>query len=324
MERGWERSKSVLAERFARDEIPGFLKKEFVAKGNEFVVLEKDGEIYLEKGAGKLVITSFGEDFTDIILVDKAEKTLENTIKNVCLADGRGICIKITLKFRIFNSDHMSKNLMGERERLFIDDVRDQLMSDVLCRDMLSRIQKKGVKSLIDDACCEKIKADIANAVKKKFREWGLILGSMSVDFDTGELPPVEKRLPKPAGQAIENETEASAMTEEEDLSSLEKERTEREVRMALEKKQMQRDVEDALEALKLRNVQKKGKELKEIEAKESEKTRLEEELETLRKAKEITEKKFYKKEISEESFQRMMEDFEKRIIEIETKLKRQ
>ena len=49
---------------------------------------------------------------------------------------------------------------------------------------------------------------------------------------------------------------------------------------------------------------------------------KLEDDLEDLKRAKDITERKFYKKELSEESFQRMMEDFEKRIIEIEIKLR--
>ena len=59
------------------------------------------------------------------------------------------------------------------------------------------------------------------------------------------------------------------------------------------------------------------GKEVKEGGSED-----LEKQLEELKEAKVITERKFYKKELSEEAFQRMMEDFEKKIIEIETKLK--
>lgn len=306
MERGWERNKNVLAERFGKDEIPGFLKKEFVAKGNEFVVLEKDGEIYIERGAGKLVISSFGETFTDIILVDKSEKTIETCIKNFCLADGGGVGIKITLKFRIFNSDHMSKNLMGERGKLFAEDVGDQLMSDVLCRDVLPKLQKKRANDFLKEDHREKTKSDIEAAVKRKFREWGLILTSASVDF-------VMQTLSSEASECSETQKTG------EELSGLEKERLEKEVRMTLDKKQMQRDMEDALEAIRLKDVKKKERNLDEAESE----NKLNEELETLKKAKEITERKFYKKELSEESFQRMMEDFEKRIIEIETRLKR-
>lgn len=322
----WKRDKNLIAERFGKDELPGFLTKEFDVKGDEFVVLEKNREIYLEKDHGKLSVSSFMGDFTDVIMVDKSEKTLENEIKNVFLADGRNIGIKLTIKFRIFNSDHFSKNMMGQRKKLFLDDVWNEMVSDVVYKKILPKLQKKPAKDFASEDFREKAKANIEADVKRKFREWGLMLTSLSMSFNVPEEPKEElgeeeKVSGEEEFEGVEKHAKAG-MTIEDETEELEKERLEKEVTMELEKKQMQKDVEDAMEAMELKDIQERKRVLKETEAKENERKKLIEEMESLKKAKEITERKFYKKELSEESFQRMMEDFEKRIIEIETKLR--
>jgi hypothetical protein len=318
MEIGWKRDAKVIAERFAKDDLPGFLKKEFVAKENESIVLEKKREIYLERGPGKMVINHFMKDFTDIILIDKTEKTLEKTIKKVCLADSENAEIKLLIKFRIFNADHFSKRLLGERKKLFLEDIWNEAFSDIMCRKILPQLEKKTAAELLRDAG-KGVKAKIEEGIKNRFKEWGLIITLLSVNLN----------LPEANADVVEEEPDAleakpRRATLEDEMDELEKERVEKDVRMELEKKQAQRDMEEAMEALELKGIMVKERELKEAEGKEKDKEKLEEELETLQKAKEVTERKFYKKELSEDSFQRMMEDLEKRIIEIETKLKRQ
>ncbi len=324
MEMGWKREANVIAERFYSGEIPGFLRKEFVAKDGEFVVLEKENDIFLERGPGKLVISSFLDAFTDVIMVDKTEKTLAHDIKSICLTDGKSIGMKFTISFRIFNSDHLSKNLMGERKKLFVNDVLDETMSCVMCRNILPKIQKRSIRDFTKDEFREKIKSSIETCIKKKFKDWGLLMASMSVNFDVREEACQPAASSSGATCASEAKTQTMNAGEEDATSGLEGERREREVRMELEKKQMQRDMEEAIEALELKEVQEKEKELKESELSEVQTSELEEELENLKKAKDITERKFYKKELSEDAFERMMEDFEKRIIEIETRLKKE
>jgi hypothetical protein len=316
---GWKRDKNLIAERFGRDELPGFLHKEFEAGEDESVILEKDGEIYMEKGRGKLTISNVLEDFTDIIMVDKSEKSLANEIRNVCTLDGRAVTIGITLKFRVFNSDHFSKNLMCERDKVFLSDVWEQVMSDVVCGRILPKLQKKSAKELAGPGFAEKARSSMEDEIKKKFKTWGLLLTSLYAKFS----------VPDGTCDADEtSETDAAAqpqrkpvLTEDDDVEDLEKERLEREVEMELQKKQTQKDMADALEAMELKEIQEKKK-LRDGAAND-ERQKLIEDLQNLRKAKEITERKFYKKELSEEAFQHMMEDFDKRIIEIETKLGR-
>jgi hypothetical protein len=324
MEMGWKREANVIAERFYSGEIPGFLTKEFVAKDGEFVVLEKENDIFLERGPGKLVISSFLDAFTDVIMVDKTEKTLAHDIKGICLTDGKSIDMKFTISFRIFNSDHLSKNLMGERKKLFVSDVLDETMSCVMCRSILPKMQKRSIRDFAKDEFRDKIKSSIETCIKTKFKDWGLLMASMSINFDVREEACLPAASSSSATCASEAKTQTMNAGEEDATSGLEGERREREVRMELEKKQMQRDMEEAIEALELKEVQEKEKELKESGLSESQTSELEEELENLKKAKEVTERKFYKKELSEDAFERMMEDFEKRIIEIETRLKKE
>lgn len=314
---GWKRDKNLIAERFGRDELPGFLHKEFEAGGDESVILEKNGEIYMEKGRGKLVISNVLEDFTDIIMVDKSEKTLANEIKNVCTLDGRAISINLTLKFRVFNSDHFSKNLMCERDKVFLSDVWDQMMSDVVCGRILPKLQKKSAKELAGPEFADKARSSIEDEIKKKFKTWGLMLTSLYAKFTVpdGACETVTETCTTP-------QPKRTGLAEDDDVEDLEKERVQREVEMELQKKQTQKDMADALEAMELKDIQEKKKKLKEGAAND-ERQKLIEDLQNLRKAKEITERKFYKKELSEAAFQHMMEDFEKRIIEIETKLGR-
>ncbi len=322
----WKRENGLIAERFGKEEMPGFLTKQFEAKGDEFVVLERDGEIYLEKGHGVLTMSTVMHDFTNVLLLDKSEKTIESDLKNICFADGRSACVRFAVKFRILNSDHFSKRLMGERKRLFLADVWDDAVSAVLYKKIIPALQKKGaadaVKGDFADKACQRAEQDI----KRKFREWGLMLTAFSMKFI---LPDEPERLENPDSEPAKGPEKAGTAQiaaiagndTEEAADSLERKRLEREVAMELDKKQMQKDVQDALEAMELKDVQRKRK-AAETGTKEAERETLREELENMKKAKEITERKFYKKELSEESFQRMMEEFERKIIEIEAKLR--
>jgi hypothetical protein len=298
MENSWKRDTNVIAERFKKDSLPGFLRKEFLVKDDEGVVVERKGEIYLEKGPGKFSVSSLMKDFTDVVFFDKAEKTLEKTLNNVCLRDREDAILKLSLKFRILNSDHFSKNLMGEREKMLIEDVWNEIFSNILCKKVLPQFEKKKAEEILSSQ--EKnVKDFIEKEIKKKFKDWGLMLTSFSASLHFEDVKVAEE-----------------IKADEDEIEELQKERLKKDVEMLIEKKEMQRDMEDALEALKLKEIMEKEKEASEIE-------KLEDELETLKKAKEVAERKFYKKELSEASFQRIMEDLERKIIEIETKIKR-
>jgi hypothetical protein len=269
-----------------------------------------------------LSVSSFMGHFTDILMIDKSEKTIENEVKNICLADGRSIGIKLAIKFRVFNSDHFSRNMIGERKKLFLDDIWNELVSGLLCREILPKMQRKHAKDFSGGESVERAKAEIESGVRRKFKDWGLILTSLFTNFN---VPPAEEAAADGGGYDEGQELKDAGKrpkpgTMDDEADELERERLEKEVAMELEKKQMQKDVEDAMEALELKDMQERKKTLRGSEADEGKK--LAEDLEDLKKAKDITERKFYKKELSEESFQRMMEDFEKRIIEIETKLR--
>lgn len=288
----WEREGNVIAERFKKEEIPGFLTKEFLAKDNEYVVVEKGREIYRERGPGKFSISGFAGDLTNILLIDKSEKTYEGVIKNVWLPGNKKIDIEMDIKFRVFHSDHFSKRLMGERGKMFLDDIWNETLSEVMCKRILPELQKNQAKEFLKEDFIKKTKENIEVQIENRFKGWGLMLTSLSVDF----------KLP----EKIEEEKEEVVIEEK---SETEKETEERGAEIELESKHAQKDMEEAMKAMASEDVKEHEEEL-------------EKELEELKRAKEIAEKKFYKKELSEEAFQRMMEEFERKIIEIETKLK--
>lgn len=183
----WEREANVIAERFKKEEIPGFLTKEFLAKDNEFVVVERRGEIYRERGPGKFAISGFVGDLTEVLLVDKSEKTIENEVKNIWLAGEKKMDIRFVIKFRVFHSDNFSKNLMGERNRFSIQDVWDEILSQVIYKRNLPELQKNKASEFLREDFRGKAKEDMESEMKKAFKEWGLILSSLSVDFKIPE-----------------------------------------------------------------------------------------------------------------------------------------
>jgi hypothetical protein len=221
----WEREANVIAERFKKGEIPGFLTKEFTAKDNEFVVVEKGKEIYRERGPGRFTISGFVGDLTDILLVDKSEKTLESEIKNVWLSDEKNIDIKFVVKFRIFHSDHFSKNLMGERKKFFLDDLRDEILSKVMYRDVLPELQKNPASRFLKEDFREGAKENIESRMKKDFKEWGLILSSLSIDFKIPEGLETEKTEPEKS--EVKEEGKEIEKTEEEEPTEIKKYKTE-------------------------------------------------------------------------------------------------
>jgi hypothetical protein len=316
----WKKDKNLIAERFGKDDLPGFLKKQFEASGDEFLVLEKNGEIYLEKDHGTLSVSKFIRDFTDVLMVDKSQKTLERNVRNVYLADGNRITLRLAINFRVLDSDRFSQNMMGQRRKLFLDDIWNEVVSGIIYKKIIPRLQAEKVSQYGagDGDFVKAMKKDMKYEIKTTFREWGLLMASFSAKFGAPER-----------GEDVVEEIEefdaaaktAKGGTLEDEREALKKERLRKEVAMELEKKQMQRDTEDALEGMELKDAKGKGKAPGETYLDE-EPGKLEEELKDLRKAKEITERKFYKKELSEEAFQRMMEKFESRIIEIEAKMK--
>jgi len=221
----WERGENTIAERFKKEQIPGFLTKEFLAKGNEFVVVEKGGEIYRERGPGKFAISGFVGDLTNILLVDKSEKTLENEIKNVWLADEKKIDIKVVIKFRIFHSDHFSKNLMGERKKFSLQDVWNEILSKVIYKKTLPELEKNSASEFLREDFREKVRGDMESYIKNSFEKWGLILSSLSVDFKIPEGVEAEKTEAEKGEEFREDKTEVKA--EEEGLEDVKKYETE-------------------------------------------------------------------------------------------------
>jgi hypothetical protein len=340
----WERNEDVLAERFKREEIEGIFKKKFRSKEDENIVIEKHGEIYKELGSGEFTVSGLlDKDFTDLLIMDKSEKILNRTLKRVFLSDGKKMDINLEIKFKVFHSDKFSSNLVRNRKRLFIEDVWADILSNLIYKKSLPEIKKHDITEFLKEEFCEKTKDRVEKDMKKMFKDWGLVLTKFSIDF---RIPEKEKAAPekveKPAvgetrieeaknepEKMVEEAERRISASKEDTIAELEKERLERDVQMELEKKEAQRDAEEAMEALDLKELKDKRELLKKVEEKElgagekgEEGEDLEKELENLKKAKDITERKFYKKELSEEAFQRMMEDFEKRIIEIETRLK--
>jgi|GEM_PF-2912884 len=337
----WERNEDVIAERFKREEIEGIFKKKFRAREKENLVIEKHGEIYKELGSGEFTVSGLlDKDFTYVLVMDKSEKTLGRTLKNVCLRDEKRMDMHLEIKFKISNPDRFSSNLVRNRKRLFMEDVWIDILSSLIYKKSLPEIKTHSIKEFLSTDFCKEKKGWVENDMKRIFKEWGLMLTYFSIEFRIPEderkaekeKPAEPKEGPgeiKEKPEEIVEEWEKGGKSREETVADLEKERLKREVGMELEKEETQKDMEEAMEAMDLKELKDKQEMLKRAEerglgAKEKGGKRedLERQLEELKEAKDITERKFYKKELGEEAFQRMMEDFEKKIIEIETKLR--
>lgn len=177
----WERKGNVLAERFKKNEIPGFLKKEFRAKEDEFVVFEKNNEIYRERGPGKYSFRA--GDMTGLLLIDKSEKTVDCGTKNVWLADDKRIDINCVIRFRIFHSHHFSRYFMKNRRRFSARDLRNEMLSKIAYKMILPELERKTSKDFTGEDSVEKVKGEIESCVKNFFKNCGIILSSLSIDF---------------------------------------------------------------------------------------------------------------------------------------------
>jgi hypothetical protein len=337
----WERNEDVIAERFRREEIEGIFKKKFRAGENEKLVIEKHGEIYKELGSGEFTVSGLlDRDFTYLLIMDRSERVMERTLKNVFLRDEGRMDIRFEVKFKVFHPDRFSSNLVRNRKRLFMEDLWADILSNLIYKKSLPEIKKHGTGEFLKEDFRKKTGEGIENDMKKMFRGWGLLLTHFSIDFKIPEGEKVrEAEKPKAGakggegkepGDTVEEARIEKEESKEERIAELEKERLDREVKMELEKKEAQKDMEEAMEAMDLKEIKEKQELLKKAEEKElgigegeEEKAGdLEKQLEELKEAKEIAEKKFYKKELGEEAFQRMMEELEKKIIEIESRLK--
>ncbi len=168
----------------------------------------------------------------------------------------------------------------------------------------------------------------------------GTVEGKGPADF-TEESRAEERGVPEKAGteentpgeraEVREVTTEGPERVEsgEETAERLKKERLEKEVKMQLEREQEAKDMESALQAMKLRKLRKEQEgSQKEKPEKSTEGNgpgdpgqEIVKRIGELKRAKEIAEKKYYKKELSEGVFKRLMESYEKRIIELQGKL---
>lgn len=260
----WKRETDVIAQRFGMDEIPGTFTKELLAKDNEFVVLERGNEIYREVGPGRFSVSSIGT-FTSLLFLDKSEKLVEKALKNVWLDEGARVIVKFSMKFRISHPDRFSKNLMRERRVFITDDVWNEILSDLIYDGMIPRLKRESLQQLRRDDFRRSVTSVLEKSIGNMFSKWGIVLISLSVDF---ELP---------------RRTESESKVEDFRPQETESYRKTAEYRDA---------------------------------------GRLRSELEELKKSKKIAEKKFYSKDLPEEAFKVIIEDFNRKISEIESKLK--
>jgi hypothetical protein len=324
MPKVWEREENVLAERFKKNELPGIFRKQVLIKDNEDLVVEKDGEIYDVYDSGKRTITGLlDKDFTDAIFVDIGEKTLKDIIKNIQTKDGK-IDSEFEMKFKVIDLEKFLTNLVKSKRRLFMNDLRNGIEMELISSVLEPEMKQKSLSEIYGN---KEFLRDIENRIKLKlkdmFKGWGLELISFSIEWKFPEdfLKKAEKKpsevKPEFTKPEMKPEETKGKISKEEELAKLEKGRIEKEVKLQLEKEETQRDMEDALEALKLKRIEREEM----LEGKKPED--LKEEIENLKRAKEIAEKKFYRKELSEEAFKRITEGYEKEIIELEAKLKK-
>ncbi len=302
MFREWKHGEDVLAQRISRKDLPGRFRKEIQVADGIAVLIEKDRKIYrILYGGGKHSVNTLDLDFTHALFVDISDKEIKKEIHNIRTREIRKLGIELDIRLRINDLDELQENIMKSRTFLYVDDLWDIIYMELLSSVIASYIGGVSISDLHGDkGLMDRVRTGTENKVKGILGGFGIEMISLGMKWN------FPKDMPKPSGAGGDNVEESR----EKKLAELEKKRLEREVEMQLEKEETQQDMENAVEALELQKI-KEGMSKEEIYKK----------IEDLKHAKEIAEQKYFKKEIEEDAFKRMAEEYEKRIIELESKL---
>ncbi len=302
MFREWKRKGNVLAQKFHKEEFPGFLRKDIKVAEGISVVLEKNGILQNILDGGKTY--SFGpinSDFTHALFVDASERKLEKKIRKIRTRDVQKLSLDVEIVFRVQDVDEFRENLMKSKEMLYEDDLWNEIYMELISGVIAPHLSGLGLLEVSRNGSLrEKIGKEMEEKTGGILTGFGIEMVSFSVEWD------FPKDIPKPSERGDDKVEESR----EEEFAKLEKERAEKEAEMQLEKEKTQRDMEDALEAMELKKIKQDMSE-EEIKKKIGE----------LSRAKEIAAEKHEKKQMSREAFRKIKDECNRNIVLLQGKL---
>ncbi len=351
----WKKSDAVVSQRVSVSEIGGLLGKKVKVSDEETAIVEKAGEQnnILSNGTSKITGVFSGHD-ASVVMVDRSTKKMVREAEGLWSKDDRKINANIEMKFAVAEPDKVRKMLLGRRDILTVEDIWNELKKEVVSSALMPVVKKKKIDDIIDGRETEKeIQVAVEVELRKKFEIFGLELLSFNVQFmlpdeyeqylkrrsglredEEVEEFREEEETKKAVSDRKTGEIKGTVETRENAIDDMQQERIKREAEMGIEEEETQQDMKDAMEALKLKEISDKQKMIKDTERKElgleglkeafpGDKKKLEEKYTDLRSLISITEKKYLGRKIDDNTFKKLMQEYEKERSELEVKMKK-
>lgn len=176
----WGKPAEVVAQRIPASQIPGLLHKDISLEQNEVALVIRNGSVADELGAGKHSI----KDFSEIILIDTAEKTIRKTTENLPAAGDREIPFELELVFDVYLPEKLARSLLIDKTLLTLDEIYSELYEQAISKILGSSLKNES----------QNIEAVLKEEIKKTLQEWGIELLNFSIELEFPEEAEVEKR----------------------------------------------------------------------------------------------------------------------------------
>ncbi len=281
----WGKPEHIIAQKKFKNEVKGLLSKSIELHGDEFcVVIDKNNRIIDEFGPGQHKIKG---GFNHIVMIDTSTKTLRKPVSGLKTGDDQTVACDLELKFNVYYPEKFSRNLLGDKNILNMDDLFFELQNQIIAK-VLAPIVKDlnaqdlyGNKEIIDE-----IQEAFEVELKKSLELWGIeiidfsLIWKFSEDYkqyldskgrkklaSQDKEEEYEEELKEAVREREVEKVKKSGQKSKEDVKSeLEKEALEAEVKGELEREENVRDAEEALQGLKLKDMMDKQKKKKEDE----------------------------------------------------------
>lgn len=342
--KAWDRSEAVIAQKLFKRQLDGFFRKKILIQDGELGIVERRGEVVGRLGPGEHAVSSvFDKSMTEIVMIDNSVKEMRRELKELVTRDDRKVAADVELKLRVSDPEKLASSLVGRRSILLTDDLWSRMRDDFVLRVMEPEVKKLREHDLYGNrALLDKLRRTAQEQMRGVLSELGMDVVSLYVEWKhpeeyegkLAERAEAEGRHEKELDEA-EKERELERVkplpeTREKVKAELERERLRRGFELEMEKKETQEDMEEAMEALELKDIKDKERLLLEASRRGLKLPRMPEEnvgdlegrKKDLEELKAITEKNFYKKRINENTFKRIVQEYEKEIAELEVKIK--
>lgn len=154
----WGKPEDVVAQRIPAGQMPGVLHKDIFLEENEVALVVRNGSIAEELGSGKHSI----KDFSEIILIDTAEKTARKPVAETC---------EIELSFAVYLPEKLARALLADKNLLTIDGIYSELFEGVISKS-LGHPEKNP----------EQAESGLQNEIKQALENWGIELMNFSIE----------------------------------------------------------------------------------------------------------------------------------------------